>query len=70
MDDSGSSDSDGSIVGFNWEQIGDSPQALSIGEKTDTSSFTTPAVSVSTALTFEFEVTNTDHVTVKVTNTP
>ena len=73
LDGTGSDDSDGIIVGFNWEQIGGSPQVSLTGEKTATPSFTAPEVTGDVlSLTFRLTVTDdeggtdSDEVTVHV----
>jgi lysophospholipase L1-like esterase len=75
LDGTGSDDSDGTIVDYNWEQIGGSPQVVLTGEKTATPSFTAPEVTGDVlSLIFRLTVTDneggtdSDEVTVYVAN--
>jgi hypothetical protein len=76
LDGSASSDPDGSIASYSWEQIG-GPDVLNIsGADSDTVSFTTPDVSSDTEVVFQLTVTDneglssTDTVTVTVLFVP
>jgi predicted acyl esterase len=71
LDGSGSSDPDGQIVGWQWQQLG-GPQVALAGADTATPSFTAPDVDADTTLRFRLRVrddghgTDTDEVLVTV----
>lgn len=73
---SGSSDSDGSIVSYLWEQTSGSPGVTIVDADRDRASFDAPQVGTDTTLTFRLTVTDddgltdTDEVMIQVTAGP
>ena len=59
LDGSGSSDADGSIAAYAWTQTAGTPVTLT-GADTATPSFSAPAVTADTTLTFQLTVTDDD----------
>ena len=74
LDGSGSSDSDGSIVSYSWEQIAGDITVSLANASSAIASFTAPMVSVSTVLQFQLSVsdnlgaTSTDTVAVAISS--
>ena len=59
LDGTGSTDSDGTVVGYDWVQTG-GPTVTLTGAATANPSFTAPAVTSNTVLTFQLTVTDND----------
>ena len=61
LDGSASSDSDGNITSYSWQQVDSSGYAISLSDANSTEpSFTTPEVAADTSLTFQLTVTDND----------
>jgi hypothetical protein len=67
LDGTGSTDSDGNLVKYEWKQTAGSPTVTLTGADTAKPTFTAPDVTADTTLTFELTVTDNQNATAKDT---